>query len=69
MSGACLPGRFWLLQTAAAGADIKKLALHEPPFVVDVEGHKSPEHFASQVGRIGTKEELQDVIYVDYPSN
>lgn len=50
MSGACLPGRFWLLQTAAAGADIKKLALHEPPFVVDVEGHKSPEHFAARWG-------------------
>ncbi|MFD0714111.1 alpha/beta fold hydrolase [Paenibacillus sp. GCM10027626] len=42
-------GAVLALQTAAAGANIKKLALHEPPLVVDDAGHKPPEDFVKSV--------------------
>jgi len=37
------------LQAASAGVPIKKLALHEPPFVVDDSAHKVPADFLERV--------------------
>lgn len=37
------------LQTAARGADITNLILHEPPFVVDKQGHVAPKQFTEHV--------------------
>lgn len=45
-------GAILALQAAARGANIQKLALHEPPFVVDDAGHKPPEDFAKQVSAL-----------------
>ncbi|MBH5320208.1 alpha/beta hydrolase [Paenibacillus sp. GSMTC-2017] len=45
-------GAVLALQTAATGANITKLALHEPPFVVDATGHKPPENFVKQVSEL-----------------
>lgn len=43
-------GAVLALQAAASGADIAKLALHEPPFVVDPGDRQPPRHFAAHVG-------------------
>ncbi|MFD0588736.1 alpha/beta fold hydrolase [Paenibacillus sp. GCM10027627] len=42
-------GAVLALRTAAAGANITKLALHEPPFAVDAAGHIPPANFTKQV--------------------
>lgn len=42
-------GAVLALQSAASGANITKLVLHEPPFVVDTAGHLPPENFAKHV--------------------
>jgi pimeloyl-ACP methyl ester carboxylesterase len=42
-------GAVLALQAAARGLNITKLALHEPPFVVDAEGHKPPPDFVQEV--------------------
>ena len=42
-------GAVLALQAAARGANITKLALHEPPFVVDAADRKPPEHFVTRV--------------------
>ncbi|SEG75198.1 alpha/beta fold hydrolase [Paenibacillus sp. UNC499MF] len=43
-------GAVLALQAAAAGTDIAKLALHEPPFVVDPADRKPPHNFTAHVG-------------------
>ncbi|GGH09439.1 alpha/beta fold hydrolase [Paenibacillus segetis] len=45
-------GAVLALQTAARGANIKKLVLHEPPFVVDDEGHQPPGDLLKQVSML-----------------
>jgi pimeloyl-ACP methyl ester carboxylesterase len=45
-------GAVLALQAAANGANITKLALHEPPFVVDHTGHVPPEDFMMQVNEL-----------------
>ncbi|SDM61198.1 Pimeloyl-ACP methyl ester carboxylesterase [Fictibacillus solisalsi] len=45
-------GAVLALQAAAKGANIKKLALHEPPFVVDDTGHKPPKNFIKHVNQL-----------------
>lgn len=42
-------GAVLALQAAARGASITKLALHEPPFVVDAADHKVPPNFVMHV--------------------
>lgn len=42
-------GAVLALQAAARGANITKLALHEPPFVVDAAHHMPPNNFAAHV--------------------
>ncbi|WP_020620414.1 alpha/beta fold hydrolase [Paenibacillus daejeonensis] len=45
-------GAVLALQAAAGGANIAKLALHEPPLVVSTEGHRPPEDFLAQVTKL-----------------
>lgn len=45
-------GAVLALQAAAKGANITKLALHEPPLVVNEEGHKPPKDFVMQVNEL-----------------
>ncbi|MBY6035988.1 alpha/beta hydrolase [Fictibacillus nanhaiensis] len=45
-------GAVLALQAAANGANITKLALHEPPFVVNDEGHKPPKDFKQHVHKL-----------------
>jgi pimeloyl-ACP methyl ester carboxylesterase len=45
-------GAVLALQAAADGANITKLALHEPPFVVDHAGHMPPKDFMMQVNEL-----------------
>ncbi|QFT88964.1 putative hydrolase [Bacillus sp. THAF10] len=45
-------GAVLALQAAANGANITKLALHEPPFVVDDMGHKPPKDFKRHVHKL-----------------
>src|SRR5690554_22833 len=40
------------LQAAARGANIKKLALHEPPFIVEAGDRKPPENFMQHVTQL-----------------
>ncbi|MFD0695449.1 alpha/beta fold hydrolase [Paenibacillus sp. GCM10027628] len=42
-------GAVLALQAAARGANIAKLALHEPPFIVDMADRQPPKDFISQV--------------------
>ncbi|GAA3407709.1 alpha/beta fold hydrolase [Paenibacillus hodogayensis] len=42
-------GAVLALQAAASGANITKLALHEPPFIVDAEDRQPPKDFFKQV--------------------
>ncbi|WP_028778233.1 alpha/beta fold hydrolase [Shimazuella kribbensis] len=42
-------GAVLALRAAARGVNIEKLALHEPPFVVDNQGHQPPKNFVIQV--------------------
>ncbi|MFD0715341.1 alpha/beta fold hydrolase [Paenibacillus sp. GCM10027626] len=42
-------GAVLALQAAASGVSMKKLALHEPPFVVDMADRKPPKNFAKHV--------------------
>ncbi|MCH5584493.1 alpha/beta hydrolase [Shimazuella sp. AN120528] len=50
------------LQTAARGANITKLALHEVPFVVDTEGHTAPENFAEHVKNLISEDRRAEAI-------
>ncbi|MGO4548186.1 alpha/beta fold hydrolase [Paenibacillus sp. 2TAB23] len=45
-------GAVLALQAAASGASITKLALHEPPFVVDEADPKPPENFVQHVNEL-----------------
>lgn len=45
-------GAVLALQAASAGVPIRKLALHEPPFVVRDEDHKAPKDFLKQITRL-----------------
>jgi len=45
-------GAVLALQAAASGASITKLALHEPPFVVDAADRRPPEHFAAHLAEL-----------------
>lgn len=45
-------GAVLALQSAAKGANITKLVLHEPPFVVDEVGHMAPKKFAKNVAEL-----------------
>ncbi|EJQ92768.1 alpha/beta fold hydrolase [Bacillus cereus] len=45
-------GAVLALQAAAKEANITKLALHEPPFVVDDAGHKPPKDFIMHVNEL-----------------
>lgn len=42
-------GAVLALQAAASGVSMKRLVLHEPPFVVDSTGHMPPKDFAKHV--------------------
>lgn len=42
-------GAVLALKAAAGGANIAKLALHEPPLVVSADGHRPPKDFLAQV--------------------
>jgi len=55
-------GAILALQTAARGANIKKLALHEPPFVVDDAGHKPPVDFAKQVSILMSSNQRSETV-------
>ena len=45
-------GAVLALQAAAGGADIRKLAIYEPPFVVDDSGPPQPADFDSQINQL-----------------
>ncbi|MCR2805813.1 alpha/beta fold hydrolase [Paenibacillus soyae] len=45
-------GAVLALQAAASGVRMTKLALHEPPFVVDAEGHLPPADFTQRVAEL-----------------
>jgi len=45
-------GAILALQAAAEGTNIKKLAVHEPPFVVNDAGHKPPKDFKMHVDEL-----------------
>jgi pimeloyl-ACP methyl ester carboxylesterase len=45
-------GAVLALEAAAKGANITKLALHEPPFIVNDEGHKPPKDFLQQINNL-----------------
>ncbi|RUT31838.1 alpha/beta hydrolase [Paenibacillus zeisoli] len=45
-------GAVLALQAAASGASITKLALHEPPFIVDAADRQPPKDFIKQVTRL-----------------
>lgn len=47
-------GAVLALQAAAAGVNMKKLALHEPPFVVDAADRKPPDNFTMHVAALIT---------------
>ncbi|MCR8657709.1 alpha/beta fold hydrolase [Paenibacillus endoradicis] len=55
-------GAVLALQAAASGLNITKLALHEPPFVVDVADHKTPANFREQVTDLITIDRRADAI-------
>ncbi|MFD0617032.1 alpha/beta fold hydrolase [Paenibacillus sp. GCM10027629] len=55
-------GAVLALQAAASGAKITKLALHEPPFVVDAAGHKPPSDFAKHVTELIAANRRADAI-------
>jgi pimeloyl-ACP methyl ester carboxylesterase len=45
-------GAVLALQAAAKGVNMLKLALHEPPFVVDDQGHQPPKNFTTHVNEL-----------------
>lgn len=45
-------GAVLALQTAAKGANIEKLALHEPPFIVDASDRQPPKDFVRQMTQL-----------------
>ncbi|WP_152396028.1 alpha/beta fold hydrolase [Paenibacillus guangzhouensis] len=55
-------GAVLALQAAARGAKITKLALHEPPFIVDSAGHKPPSDFAQHVTELIAADRRADAI-------
>ncbi|CAM3593737.1 alpha/beta fold hydrolase [Marinicrinis lubricantis] len=55
-------GAILALQAAAKGAAITKLALHEPPFVVDMEGHLPPKDFTEQISILISEQRKGDAI-------
>jgi len=55
-------GAVLALQAAASGAKITKLALHEPPFVVDAAGHKPPSDFVRHVTELIAANRRADAI-------
>ncbi|KEO84118.1 alpha/beta fold hydrolase [Tumebacillus flagellatus] len=50
------------LQAAARGANITKLALHEPPFVVDAAGHMPPKDFTAHVTELIASNRRSDAV-------
>ncbi|WP_339203857.1 alpha/beta hydrolase [Paenibacillus sp. FSL K6-3182] len=55
-------GAVLALQAASNGANITKLALHEPPFVVDAADRKAPKDFAQQVKKLIAQNHRADAI-------
>ncbi|RTE11368.1 alpha/beta fold hydrolase [Paenibacillus whitsoniae] len=50
------------LHAAAKGLNITALALHEPPFVVDSEGHQPPADFLQQVTKLMAEDRRAETI-------
>lgn len=55
-------GAVLALQAAARGASITKLALHEPPFIVDAADPKPPENFVHRVNELTRANERAETI-------
>lgn len=55
-------GAVLALQAAASGVSMKKLVLHEPPFVVDTAGYVPPKDFAKQVKELIAADRRADAI-------
>lgn len=55
-------GAVLALQAAARGANITKLALHEPPFVVEAADRTVPEHFTAHVDELIAENRRADAI-------
>lgn len=55
-------GAVLALQAAASGLAITKLALHEPPFVVDASDRKPPDHFGSHVRELIAANRRSDAV-------
>ncbi|MCM3127942.1 alpha/beta fold hydrolase [Paenibacillus provencensis] len=55
-------GAIIALQAAANGAAITKLALHEPPFLVEADGRKVPADFLQQVTRLIKENRRADAV-------
>lgn len=55
-------GAVLALQAAASGVRMTKLALHEPPFVVDEEGHLPPADFTQHVTELIAADRRADTI-------
>ncbi|MBS4196498.1 alpha/beta fold hydrolase [Lederbergia citri] len=55
-------GAVLALRAAASGLNIKKLALHEPPFVVDATDPKPPENFVSRVTELIAADRREEAV-------
>lgn len=55
-------GAVLALQAAASGANITKLALHEPPFIVDASDRQPPKDFIKQVTELITDNRRAEAI-------